>query len=73
MDDIGEESGDDYTENLMLMHKELEKEKPCKKEIKSLMLKTYAGRREWIQNECPPVSEILNLFPSLSSARYVSC
>ena len=73
MDNVDEESSDDYTGNLMLIHKELEKEKPCKKEIRSLMLKTFAGRREWIQNECPPVSEILNLFPSLSSAKYVGC
>ena len=69
MDNADKESGDDYTGNLMLIHKELEKDKPCKKEIRSLMLKTFADRREWIQNECPPVSEILNLFPSLSSAK----
>ena len=40
-----------YTDDLMLLHKELEKEKPTKKVVKSLMSKTFSGRRAWILNE----------------------
>ena len=61
-----------YTDDLMLLHKELEKEKPTKKVVKSLMSKTFSGRRAWILNECSLVSDILNMFPPLSTPKYVS-
>ena len=67
-----------YTDDLMLLHKELEKEKPTKKVVKSLMLmlmlmsKTFSGHRAWILNKCSLVSDILNMFPPLSTPKYVS-
>ena len=61
-----------YTDDLMLLHKEIEKENPCKKVVKSLMSKTFEGRRAWIVNECSLVSDILNMFPPLSTPKYVS-
>ena len=75
---LNEEDPDDnietnsYTDNLMLLHKELEKEKPCKKLMHSLMVHTFQGRRAWIDGEGAPVVEILNRFPPLESTRYVS-
>ena len=72
MDDNNIESNG-YTENLMSLHKELEKEKPCKKRLRSLMLHTFEGRRAWIDGEGAPVVEILNRFPPLEIKRYVSC
>ena len=37
------------------------------------MFETFEGRRAWTDNECPPVTEILNMFPPLNSTKYVSC
>ena len=56
----------------MLLLKELEKDKPCKKDVRSLLFHTFDGRRAWIDNECPPVNDILKRFSPFNSAKYVS-
>ena len=40
--------------------------------LKQLMEKTRKGRRRWIENERPPVSEVIGRFPCLETSRMVS-
>ena len=63
---------DDYQMNVVMLKKELEREAPRSSVVKSLMQATFAERRQWIVQERPPISDILDLFPCLSQEKYVS-
>ena len=41
--------------------------------VKNLFDQTSAQRRCWITNDRPLLSEVLEVFPCLSSSRFVSC
>ena len=51
---------------------ECAKEKPPKKRVKCLMEATHLGRRAWVENELPRVSEVLEKFPPLKQPKHVS-
>lgn len=63
---------DDYQMNVVMLKKELEREAPRSSVVKSLMQATFDERRQWIVQERPPISDVLDLFPCLSQEKYVS-
>ena len=61
-----------YMECIANLNEELEKDKPKRKTLKSLMSCTFAGRRKWITTNRPLVPEIVQTFPLLKTPKYVS-
>ena len=51
---------------------ELAKSNPRSGAISSLMNETQSGRRQWIKEDNPAVSEVLSMFPPLAEEKYVS-
>lgn len=60
---------DELTEKLA---KEWSKETPKRKRVLKLMGKTFAGRRKWIVNETPVLSDIVKKFPGFHMYNCVS-
>ena len=54
------------------LQEETEKAKPNPQKLKELMARTLPNRVEWIRSECPPLSAILEKYPLLKKASYVS-
>ena len=50
----------------------LQEENSDKRYVKKAMKNTYQARRKWILEKCPPVSEILEKFPVVTSTKHVS-
>lgn len=67
-----EVDSDKYTEYIEKLRNEHEKEEPRRKTVRSLMKKTFSGRQQWIQQDCPTVEEILGTFPSIQKPKMVS-
>ena len=69
-----EEDNDElsYTDALIELHKEWEKNKPKKRKIKLLLKASFKKRRLWIDNDCPSVSDTFNTFPMLRKKQWVS-
>ena len=61
-----------YEEKAERLAQECAKEKPKKKRVKRLMESTHLGRRAWVENELPRVSEVLQKFPPLKQPKHVS-
>ena len=62
----------EYEEKTERLAQECAKEKPKKKRVKRLMEATHVGRRAWVENELPSVSEVLEKFPPLKQPKHVS-
>ena len=62
----------EYTDQMEVLEAELQKDKPKSKRLRKAMNDTFAGRRQWIQDSCPPVSDILAKFSLLKKSKYVS-
>lgn len=62
-----------YADLMATLENELQKENPKGKRVRRAMKDTFAGRRKWIQDSCPPVSDIIDKFPLLKESKYVSC
>lgn len=43
-----------------------------KKTIKKLMKATHKGRQDWIKDETPPISQVLDVFRPLEKFNFVS-
>ena len=67
-----DEEVNDYEERSERLAQEYAKEKPKKKRVKRLMEATHLGRRAWVENELPRVSEVLEKFPPLKQPKHVS-
>ena len=63
---------DKYTHNVEKLRNEYEKDEPRLKRVRSLMKKTFSGRQQWIQQDCPSVEEVLRTFPCLQHEKTVS-
>ena len=61
-----------YEDKLRKLSEELEKDTPRNKKIKSLMRATFDGRRQWVLQDAPGVSEVLQVFPPLKKSSRVS-
>ena len=48
------------------------KPSPSMAKIKRLMKSTFPGRRAWIVNDTPTVSEVISVFPALKSSARVN-
>ena len=66
------EEGSSYDKNLGDLKAEHDKPNPSTSTIKKLMKATFAGRRAWILNDTPTVSEVISIFPSLKLSSRVS-
>ena len=64
---------EEYQTNLKKLKTKWEKKKRSSKSIRELMDATYGGRRDWILNHEPPVSEVLDMFPPLTVHDMVCC
>lgn len=69
--DVTEDEEDAYEQKISELHEEVEKDKPSKKKVSSLMKDTFTKRRQWITQDLPEVKEILEKFPPLKKARMV--
>ena len=69
---LSEEEGTSYGKNLADLTAEHSKPNPSTAKIKKLMKSTFAGRRAWILNDTPTVSEVTSVFPSLKLSSWVS-
>ncbi len=58
--------------HLKLLDIELKKQNPSKKVVKKLMESSFCGRRRWIKQTCPALTEILAQFPPLKQMIHVS-
>lgn len=71
--DIDNEEYEEALDQLREEHKKiLTKKGGSYGEVRRLMEKTKLRRRQWIKNEEPLVSEVVQKFPCLASMRYVS-
>lgn len=68
-----EMDADSYVRHVRQLEKEEPKTITNRSAIKSLMKETSSNRRKWIVLDRPPVSEILQVFPSLKEYDYVNC
>ena len=66
------EEGSSYEQNLADLTSEYSKPNPSTAKIKKFMKSTFTGRRSWILNDTPTVSEVINVFPSLKLSTRVS-
>ncbi len=67
------ENNADYLEALSELKQECDKKrKKNHARIKELMDETFIGRRTWILNDRPLVTEVLDTFPPLSTTKAVS-
>ena len=74
-DSNGQELNDDEYEGIKELQAEYRKgHKGGRNQalLKQLMEKTRRGRRRWIENERPLVSEVVGRFPCLGTSRTVS-
>ena len=69
---MSEEQMQEYGENTERLAQECDKEKPKKKRVRHLMEATHLGRRAWVENDLPRVSEVLEKFPPLKQPKHVS-
>ena len=58
--------------DLEKLETELQKKNPNKSFVKKAMDTTFLQRRKWIEEECPPVQEILIKYPIFKKSKYVS-
>lgn len=58
--------------NRTLLKKELEKPKPSKDVLTSLMKRTFGSRRTWVLNEAVSVKEVCMEYPLLKRSAFVS-
>ena len=63
---------DKYTHYVEKLKNEYDKDEPRLKKVRSLMKKTFSGRQQWIQRDCPGVEEVLCTFPALQVEKIVS-
>ena len=69
---MSEEQMQEYGEKTERLAQECDKEKPKKKRVRRLMEATHLGRRAWVENDLPRVSEILEKFSPLKQPKHVS-
>lgn len=58
-------------EEMERLEAELQKESPDKKFVKKALESTFPQRRNWIEEDCPLVGEILQKYPIFKKSRYV--
>lgn len=68
---------DEYEEAIVQLQQEFKNKGKGKKGkghgfVKNLMIKTRFRRHQWINNDRPLISEVLQKFPHLSTSRWVS-
>ena len=61
-----------YTQDVEALALEMQKEKPKRKTLRTLMASTFAGRRQWLTTDRPVVRDIIAKFPLLKTPKYVS-
>ena len=70
------QSADDeesYKRSIKLMKTELAKSNPTTSTLVHLMNCTFTRRQEWMRGNALSIEEILEVFPLLRRAKYVSC
>ena len=63
--------GDVYESKLKRLQEECEKATPKGSLVKRLMTATFSGRRKWILEETPSISDVLQVFPPLKQSQRV--
>ena len=58
-------------EEMERLEAELQKKNPDKKFVKKALESTFPQRRNWIEEDCPLVGEILQKYPVFKKSRYV--
>ena len=58
-------------EEMERLETELKKKNPDKKFVKKALESTFPQRRNWIEEDCPLVGEILQKYPIFKKSRYV--
>ena len=58
--------------NITLLHQEFSKPKPRVDTVVSLMRRTFIPRRQWILDNVESVAKIVEKYPFLAKATYVS-
>ena len=63
--EVTEEEDSTYDDNVASILEESGLENPNRKVLRTLMRKTFARRRQWINDSCPKVEDINAKFPPL--------